>query len=167
MKWFLSVFVAIFCATSFASPHHHHEKKRYYGYDTEGTAKDRIKHQVGHGALFIIKSPFLLIHKGLRGGRSAVRYVRDNVEIFLSDAASVNGDREKLHNVLVAWENSDDLRTIMENERRHGRKFLFGIPSDAWKLLKNVLHTAGFTLPRATWHTIKSVIFGSRDMVGV
>ncbi len=174
MRILMSIVLLGFSITTFAM---HNDKDEYginqrrmgeyYDYDTQGTRGDRIKHNIGHGTLKVMTAPFRGIRKGYRGIKHVVNGAKNHAEIFLTDAASIDGRRDDLRDVLEKWEHSDDLKTIMERERKKGNRFLFGLPHDAWKLLKATIYTAGFRLPRATWRGLKHAVIGTRDCIGL
>jgi hypothetical protein len=150
--------------------HHKHGdelQREYYDYDIKGTRKDEVKHNIGHGLGVALTSPFRAVRFSYRGLRNVAHRAYHNAEIFFSDSASINGDQRRVHSVLRGWENSEDLEAILEREHRKGHRFLFGIPYDAYRLLKDMLMAAGVYLPRAGWRALRAAVMGCLDLSGV
>ncbi len=162
MKALLICSIAIVSITCSAADLREQKARReFYEYDVVGTRKDRIKRNIGHGAAKTVVAPFRAVRWTFRGIKRMIRSVSNNAEVFLTEAGGLQGEQRKLHQVLRGWEGSDDLKSIIDRERKKGRRFLFGIPHDAYQLLKDTLIAAGFRLPAAVFRGLHHLVVGT------
>ena len=77
------------------------------------------------------------------------------VETYIGSSDAVDGRHREFKHAMSEFESAayDDYY-LHEDQLDHGH-CLYGLPNALLKLLKNILYTAGITLPRATWHFVR------------
>lgn len=136
----------------------------YYEFDT----KDGAEKKMGHVAKEIVAAPYRGMRYVCRKSKSVTTSIINAIEQFLSDSRSVNGDRQKLKKNLDEWGADYAFENYYERENKDMESACcFGMPKASMTALKRILYTAGFTLPKATWRTIKNIGRGTKDCAGV
>lgn len=110
-----------------------------------------------HGTVYVCR-------KCKRGFLAAIH----GIERFLQDTPSGTFNRQKLQQDLNNLGADFAFETFYEREGKEmGSACCFGVPKASSRALKRILLTVGFTFPRATWRTIKNLVHGTRDCVGM
>lgn len=142
------------------SANHGHFKDRqtgeYYEYDL-----DRTEDKIRFHSKQVLKAPFKACAWSYRSGKSGLRKTVKAIELFLSDSRSINGQRQQLKKAMAGFEGQmfEDYYGI--NNRSKKSDGLLYVPKKAWRILRNTLFVVGFRFPRATWKTIKSMVYGA------
>lgn len=166
--WFqLIVLSSFFSGWSLAE--HSHIKApvgEFYEYDIEGDHKEKVKRELSFHTKQVIKAPFKAVQWCYRTSRESLRKISKSIELFLSSSRSVDKRQEELRQAVSEWEHQMKAANYYGyDDKREHKRFLFGLPEDAWAALKSILYTAGFKFPRATLQTVKRFIHGTRHCV--
>ncbi len=164
MKLF-TIALICFSTVAWAKKDHLNEKNlgQYYVFDTEGSKKDQIRHEIMYHSKQIIKAPFKAVGYCFRKGRYAASRSLHEIELFLSPSRSVHGHREQVHQALESWSMHPEVENYLERDRDASKNILFEIPKNVAALLKNSLFAVGIRLPRAAFRTLKSFVHGAGD----
>lgn len=165
------IFLSMLASPLFAMEHDHIDKDRigeYYEFDLVGTRRDKIKRELGFHSKRAFKAPFKLTATCYRHTRQGLQSALHSVEMFLSDSRTINGNRRAYKNAVSEFEESAMVHNYYAHDLEHqDSSCMFGLPQGLWRLFKSTLYTAGFRLPRATWHTIKSIFHGTCDCLNI
>jgi hypothetical protein len=125
------------------------QRGEYYEFDIEGGRGDKIRREMSYHTIQIIKAPFKIVRKCVHTGKDAVRTGVHGIESFLRDSGGIDIDDPKFRRAMSDFETQAySYYDLDRNEERP--------PYTLGKILKNILYTAGFVLPRATWRIVKN-----------
>ncbi|MCA9508086.1 MAG: hypothetical protein KC505_06685 [Myxococcales bacterium] len=160
--------LAIFmCANCVLAKHDHFSEKQigeYYEFDIEGNNYDQIRRRISFHSKQVIKAPFKATRFCFRTTKDFIKGMAHDIELFLSDSHSIDGNQNNLHHALKSWSEDSEIEAyVLDEPHVSGTNCIIALPHAALKLLKNTLYAVGIRLPRATWRTVKSFASGVSD----
>jgi hypothetical protein len=132
----------------------------FYEYDIEGDRGERIRHEISFHTKQVIKAPFKAIGWCCYTSKSGLKKMSISIEQYLGASRGMNGRREELTYAMTEWEHYVGEHPGHEGDQK---RFLFGLPEDAFAALRRILYAAGFEFPRATLQTVRRFLRGVND----
>ncbi|MCA9508926.1 MAG: hypothetical protein KC505_10945 [Myxococcales bacterium] len=152
-----------FCVTSWSETKHisNNEIGEYLEYDLERNKAAILKREAKYHGAKIIKAPLIATRKINKKVANKISQTKNSIKLFFSSSRSVSGNRSAIPHALENWQSTFYYNDYRNLERRDQPVSLMSIAGDSWYLLKRSLYTAGVVLPRESWRTLKSLVYGA------